>query len=347
MRVPVERFTPSLAYSAPPIVHDVRHGRERLDVVDDGRLRVEALDRGERRPDARHAPLAFERSRAARSPRRRCTRPRRGARRCRGRSRSRGCSCRGSPSPRASAIASRQPFVAERELTAQVDEREVALDRVRRDRDALDELVRIALDEHAVLERRRLAFVGVDHEVARERVGGQERPLLRGREARAAAAAQARQLHLLLHVGRVALGEHRAQRPRTRPTRARRRSSTSRRDGRAAACVTMRVSCTRRAHAPALPRSCARVRAARLVVVDDRPPRSRRHALVELVVHLHRRRAAARGEALDLFDGDVGSSSRSARSRCSRISGPPVTRHVTFVHTDTTSFPHGRRLNIV
>ena len=28
-------------------------------------------------------------------------------------------------------------------------------------------------------------------------------------------------------------------------------------------------------------------------------------------------------------------------------SGPPVTRHVTLVHTDTTSFPHGRRLNIV
>ena len=129
----------------------------------------------------------------------------------------------------------REPLVAERELAAEVDEREVALDRERRDRDALDELVRIALDEHAVLERRRLAFVGVDHEVARERVGRQERPLLRGREAGAAAAAQARQLHLLLHVGAVALGEHRAQRRRTRRSRARRRSSTSRRDGRAAA----------------------------------------------------------------------------------------------------------------
>ena len=106
----------------------------------------------------------------------------------------------------------RQPVVAERELAAQVDERLVALDRERRDDDALDQLVRIALDEHAVLERRRLAFVAVDHEVAREQVGGQERPLLAGREVGAAAAAQARDLHLLLHVGRVALGEHRAQR---------------------------------------------------------------------------------------------------------------------------------------
>ena len=42
-------------------LHDVRHRRQRLDVVDDGRLRVEALDRGERRPDARHAALALER----------------------------------------------------------------------------------------------------------------------------------------------------------------------------------------------------------------------------------------------------------------------------------------------
>jgi len=35
-------------------------------------------------------------------------------------------------------------------------------------------LVRIALDEHAVLEGRRFALVGVDHEVARPQVGRQE-----------------------------------------------------------------------------------------------------------------------------------------------------------------------------
>ena len=136
-------------------------------------------DRGERRLDARHAALALERLEQRRSPRRRCTRP---APRCTTMSRSK-------PEPRmflprkplacASAIACVEPLVAERELAAQVDEREVALDRERRDDDALDELVRIALDEHAVLERRRLAFVAVHHEVARERVGRQERPLLR------------------------------------------------------------------------------------------------------------------------------------------------------------------------
>ena len=235
MRVPVDRFTPSLAYSSPPILMMCGTRRQRLDVVHDGRLRVEALDRRERRLDARHAPLALERLEQRRSPRRRCTRPRRGARRSRGRSPSRGCSCRGSPWPRASAIACIEPVVAERELAAQVDERQVALDRVRRDHDALDELVRIALDEHAVLERRRLAFVGVDDEVARETTVGEERPLLPGREVRAAAAAQARQLHLLLDVGRVALGEHVAQRVVARRSRARRRSSTSRRAGRAAA----------------------------------------------------------------------------------------------------------------
>ena len=168
MRVPVERLTPSLAYSSPPIVHDVRHRRQRLDVVHDGRLRVEARDRGERRPDARHARARLRATRAARSLHRRCTRPRRGARRCR----------RSKPEPRMFVAEEalrlrvgdglREPFVAERELAADVDERDVALHRVRRDGDALDELVRIALEEHAVLERRRLAFVGVDHEVARE-----------------------------------------------------------------------------------------------------------------------------------------------------------------------------------
>ncbi len=62
-----------------------------------------------------------------------------------------------------------EAVVAERELAADVDEREVAADRVRRDDDALDELVRVALEEHAVLERRRLALVAVHDEVARDR----------------------------------------------------------------------------------------------------------------------------------------------------------------------------------
>src|SRR5207249_2817231 len=58
----------------------------------------------------------------------------------------------------------------------------------------------------------RLALVGVHDEVARERVGRQERPFLRGRESGAASASKPRELYLLLHVGRVALREHCAQR---------------------------------------------------------------------------------------------------------------------------------------
>src|SRR5262249_33375604 len=104
-----------------------------------------------------------------------------------------------------------ETVVTEREFPSQVNEREIALDRERRDDDALDQLVRVALDEHPILERRRLAFVAVDDEVARERSGRQERPLLPGREVRTAPTAQARDLYLLLHVGGIALREHRTR----------------------------------------------------------------------------------------------------------------------------------------
>ena len=205
-------------------------------------------------------------------------------------------------------MALRQPLVAERELAAHVDERDVALHRVRRDRDALDELVRIALEEHAVLERRRLAFVGVDDEVARERVGRQERPLLRGREARAAAAAQARQLHLLLHVGRR---RPCASTARSDVVRARRERAVDR--PRVVGTVVQPLR-----DDPGLAHGAGDVRQRGLptrCAPGARPTCSsstissadaRRHVLVELVVHLQRGRTAARGEALDLFDGDVG-----------------------------------------
>src|SRR6185295_8506112 len=89
----------------------------------------------------------------------------------------------------------RQSVEAEREFAAEIDERLIALDRERRDDDSLDELVRIALDQHPILERRRLAFVAVHHEVAGEQVGWQERPLLTGREVGAAPPAQTGELH--------------------------------------------------------------------------------------------------------------------------------------------------------
>ena len=171
MRVPVDLFTPILAYSAPPIVTMCGTRRQRLDVVDDRRLRVEAVDRRERRLEARHAALALERLEQA------------GLLAADVRARAAvhddlEIEARTEDVLAEEALRARvgerlrEAVVAERELAAQVDERLVALDRVRRDDDALDELVRIALDEHAVLERRRLAFVGVHHEVAREQASG-------------------------------------------------------------------------------------------------------------------------------------------------------------------------------
>ena len=170
--------------------------------------------------------------------------------------------------PRAFAVGDRlgEPLVAERELAAQVDEREVALQRERGDGDALDELVRIALDEHAVLERRRLALVGVDHEVARERAGRQERPLLAGREARAAAAAQARRLHLLLHIGGIVRGDDRAE----LLVRAGRDRAVDR--PRVVGTVVQPLgddTASPERSSSGFPTRCEPSRAARLVVVDD------------------------------------------------------------------------------
>jgi hypothetical protein len=96
-----------------------------------------------------------------------------------------------------------EAFGAEPELTPDVDERVVRLDRVRRDRRALDDLVRITLDEHVVFERRRLTLVGVDREVAREDVLREERPLLARAEPGAAATTQPRGLDLLDDLGRL------------------------------------------------------------------------------------------------------------------------------------------------
>ena len=82
------------------------------------------------------------------------------------------------------------------------------------------------------------------------------------------------------------------------------------------------------------------------VLLDDLVRAGGRELLVELVVDLHRGCTAARGEALDLLDGHVGIG-RVLLLEMLEDLGTPVTRQVTFVHTDTTSFPHGRRLNIV
>jgi len=56
------------------------------------------------------------------------------------------------------------PLEAEGELAADIDERLGDLECVGGDEYALDQLVRVALDEQVVLEGRRLALVAVDHE---------------------------------------------------------------------------------------------------------------------------------------------------------------------------------------
>ena len=67
------------------------------------------------------------------------------------------------------------------------------------DQAALDQRVRIVAQDVAVLAGAGLGFVGIDDEVGRPAVAllGHERPFQAGREAGAAAAAQARRLHLV------------------------------------------------------------------------------------------------------------------------------------------------------
>ena len=75
-------------------------------------------------------------------------------------------------------------------LAADEDEGVAGVGGQRRDRDPLDQLVRVALHQLAVLEGARLGLVGVAAEVLRHVAAGQEGGLFAHREAGAAAAAQ-------------------------------------------------------------------------------------------------------------------------------------------------------------
>ena len=75
-------------------------------------------------------------------------------------------------------------------FVADVDVDVRRLDHPGRDQHAFDEAVRILLEVIAVLEGAGLAFVGVDREQARRRLGAHQRPLAAGRKAGAAEAAQ-------------------------------------------------------------------------------------------------------------------------------------------------------------
>jgi hypothetical protein len=84
------------------------------------------------------------------------------------------------------------------ELAADVDEGLLGLDGPRGDRDAFQHLVRVLVDDLAVLVGAGFGFVGVDDQVGGlARLTVEELPLHAGGEAGAAAAAQAGRLHFL------------------------------------------------------------------------------------------------------------------------------------------------------
>ena len=193
-RVPVESGgAPICAYSFGAELEDLRHRRDRLDVVDQRRRGVDAGDRRERRLRARLPALALERLEQRRllaadvragaavdhdlhvleQPR-----------------------CAGLPE------GAGQRLVLGEVLAADVDVDPLRLDRVRRDQAALEQPVRHAQHDLAVLERPRLRLVRVDRDVDRLRDLVRRRDearLAARREERAAAAAQVRLDQLLGH----------------------------------------------------------------------------------------------------------------------------------------------------
>ena len=148
-----------------------------------------------------------------------------------------------------------------RVLAPDVDEAELAAGRVRRDRHRLDQGERIALHDHAVLERARLRLVGVADEVVRAcGLAGDRIPLDAGREGGAAATLELRVLDLADDALRAEL-EGTSQARRSRPGRGTRRGSPAALTRHAA-----RAAATDRR--PAAARSRAQGR--------DRRPRARR-----------------------------------------------------------------------
>src|SRR5262249_42210642 len=92
-----------------------------------------------------------------------------------------------------------QPLALPDELAADIDVSRMRTHREARDHAALDQEMRVVPHDLAVLAGAGLRLVGIDHEIVWAAVGllGHERPFESGREARAAAAAQAGRLHLV------------------------------------------------------------------------------------------------------------------------------------------------------
>ena len=99
-------------------------------------------------------------------------------------------------------------------FVAQVDITRLDADHLGRDQQALQEAVRIALQESAVLEGARLAFVDVHGHDARGRLLAHDAPFAPGRETGPTQAAQARVFHRLQHALRIvlAIDQRRGQR---------------------------------------------------------------------------------------------------------------------------------------
>ena len=209
--MPAEFSTPSCSVRGAAHLDDLRDRRQRLDVVDQRRRGVQAGDGRERRLRPRLAAAAFERLEQAG-----LLAADVGA----------GAAVHDDgevPAGAEHVLADEaglagllerrgQDLVLGQVLAADVDERQARADRVRGDEDALDEQVRDARHQLAVLERPRLGLVGVDHEIDRLRRVlrlRQEAGLAAHGEAGAAAAAhvggeQLVQHRLALHADRLA-----------------------------------------------------------------------------------------------------------------------------------------------
>src|SRR6202035_722645 len=187
--------------------NDVRQVGYGLDVVDDRRLPVEALDRREGWLEPRLAAIALERGQQ-----RRLLAADVGARSTMQNDLDLEALAEHilAEIPRLAGLLDRglQRLVLGQVFPADIDEGEVAPDRVAGDQDPLEHLVRALFDQVAVLEAARLALVRVADEVAWIDALGQEAPLVARRETGAAPAAEAAllpQLHQLvgLHAERL------------------------------------------------------------------------------------------------------------------------------------------------
>ena len=247
--MPVEVSVPILRELGATDPHDDRHVHQRLDVVDQRRPPVEALDGRERRLQPRVAALALERV------------EQRGLLAA-------DVGAGAAVHHEVERVVGAEDALAEvaggarlghrgvehvggdHVLAPDEDERLVGADRVGADDDPLDQLMRVLLHQLAVLERAGLGLVGVADEVLVHRPPGDEGHLLAHREAGAAAAADGGVEHLLHHVLRLHLQRLAQHVVAAAPRRSRRawRSAGS-------SMSLKRSSTTRPSSAP--PRTCA------------------------------------------------------------------------------------------